>query len=484
PAVVLTVSGALTIETNFAAWGVELRNFIDRIPEKPATDQEFADCKAAIVAFKAAEAQLDAEEKRVLSMVTDIDAMQREKKLLRELSSTTRLALEKMVVRRDLEVKTEIMQAGKDALTTHIAGLNKRFAKVQMPPIAADFAAAIKSKRNLESMRDAVSSLVAAKKIESNEIADRIDINLKALHDGARPDGADYTFLFSDYAQLILKAPDDLALVIKSRIQDHKDAEAKRLAAEREKIRAEEEAKATAEAKIKADQIARKQAEANEMAMQEIMGINQQVVIAQTGRLGVRAGGTIECIRETLAETESWMIDDRFGALIGSAQAAKDRAIASIRELLAKAEQEEAERQRRAAEEAAAKIERDRATTASPAICTRNAFAPDHPLNTGITEPAPHPDSQALRPSPASPCQVAGVGAAPDNGRYIRLGEINAMLGFTVTSEFLAGLGFVATQDKNAKLYRECDFPLICRAIVEHIAMVASVPTAMRRAAA
>ena len=72
----------------------------------------------------------------------------------------------------------------------------------------------------------------------------------------------------------------------------------------------------------------------------------------------------------------------------------------------------------------------------------------------------------------------------PDNGRYMHLGEINALLGFTVTSEFLSGLGFVATQEKNARLYRECDFPLICRAIVEHIATVASVPTAMRRAAA
>lgn len=247
PAVVLTVSGALTIETNFAAWGVELRNFIDLIPEKPATDQEFADCKAAIVAFKKAEAQLDAEEKRVLSMVTDIDEMQREKKLLRDLSSTTRLALEKMVVRRDLEVKTEIMQAGKDALAAHIASLNKRLAVVQMPPIAADFAAAIKSKRNLESMRGAVLDLVAAKKIESNEIADRIDANLKTLNE-VLP----YGFLFNDRNVLVMKAADDLALIIKTRIADHEAEEQKRLDAERERIRAEEEAKA--QAKVKAEQ--------------------------------------------------------------------------------------------------------------------------------------------------------------------------------------------------------------------------------------
>jgi predicted phage-related endonuclease len=269
PAVVLTVSGELAIKTNFDVWGVDLRAFIAKIPEKPSTSQEFADCKAAIAAFKKAEAQLDAEESRVLSLVPDVDKMKRDKQLLRDLSSTTRLALEKLVARREIDVKVEIMQEGKDALAAHIAGLNKRLAKVQMPPIDADFAAAIKSKRNPELMRDAVSSLVATKKIEASAIADRIDINLKALHDGARPDGTDYTFLFSDFAQLILKAPDDLALVIKSRIQDHVVAEEKRLAAEREKIRAEEEAKATAKAKAEQEE-AERQRRATEDAAAKI----------------------------------------------------------------------------------------------------------------------------------------------------------------------------------------------------------------------
>jgi putative phage-type endonuclease len=257
PAIVLTVSGSLAIQTNFAEWGVELRDFVARIPEKPTTDQEFADCKAAVAALKKAEAQLDAEESRVLSMVPDIDEMKREKKLLRDLSSTTRLALEKLVVRRDQEVKLEIMQAGKDALTAHIASLNKRLATVQMPPITTDFAEAIKSKRNLENMRGAVSDLVAAKKIESNAIADKIDANLKTL-DAA----GEYGFLFNDRAAIVMKAPDDLALLITSRIDAHKAAEEKRLEEGREKIRDEEaaklkaeaDAKAAAEAKIIADQ--------------------------------------------------------------------------------------------------------------------------------------------------------------------------------------------------------------------------------------
>lgn len=267
PAIVITATGSLAVETNFARWGTELNAFIKRIPAKPETDQEFADCKAAVAALKKAEAQLDAEESRVLSMVPSIDDMKREKKLLRDLSSVTRLALEKLVVQRETAVKVEIMQAGKDALAEHIAGLNKRLVSVQLPPIVADFAAAIKSKRNLESMRGSVADLVAAKKIESSALADKIQINLDTVNQIADT----YKSLFADFPSLVTKAPDDLALVIKSRI----DAEDKRRAdenerilnAEREKMRQEEEAKARAKVeaetseKVKAEQEAKAETE-------------------------------------------------------------------------------------------------------------------------------------------------------------------------------------------------------------------------------
>lgn len=98
----------------------------------------------------------------------------------------------------------------------------------------------------------------------------------------------------------------------------------------------------------------------------EISGIQQQAIIAQSGRLGVRKGGTAECARETLAETLEWPIEeDHFGELFEAAKHAKDEALASIRETLAAAEQrEETARQQTArqaeldAQEAAAAAER------------------------------------------------------------------------------------------------------------------------------
>lgn len=81
-----------------------------------------------------------------------------------------------------------------------------------------------------------------------------------------------------------------------------------------------------------AEEAAKKERERTQMAMQEINGIQQQVMIAQMGRSGVRKGGSLQCIQDTLKETEAWPIDaTRFGVLAGSAQAAKDNAIASIK---------------------------------------------------------------------------------------------------------------------------------------------------------
>ncbi len=76
---------------------------------------------------------------------------------------------------------------------------------------------------------------------------ERIQANLSLL-DGAK----DHAFLFNDSASLVTKAPDDLMAIIKSRIADHKEAEAKRLEQERERIRREEQAKAEREQQEKA----------------------------------------------------------------------------------------------------------------------------------------------------------------------------------------------------------------------------------------
>lgn len=67
----------------------------------------------------------------------------------------------------------------------------------------------------------------------------------------------------------------------------------------------------------------------------------------------------------------------------------------------------------------------------------------------------------------AAPAAVANAIAPPaDNGKTMKLGDMNSLFGFTVTADFLATLGFHPVPAKGvAKTYRDCDFPAICAAI-------------------
>lgn len=254
PAVSIQTTGQIAIRSNLRVFGEALQGFIERLPTNPSTDQEFADCKAALAKLKTAEECLESEEVRALSQMSEIDEMRREKKFLQDLARTTRLALGTMVAQREAAIKQEIIQEGKDKLADHIAQLNKRLGRVQMPAVAADFAGAIKSKRTVESLRNAVDTCLANAKIAANDIADKISINLAALDEHK-----EHAFLFNDVASLAMKANDDLINVMKLRISEHQSEQQKKLDDEREKIRKEEHERADREA---ADKLAASQREA------------------------------------------------------------------------------------------------------------------------------------------------------------------------------------------------------------------------------
>ncbi|WP_406833802.1 YqaJ viral recombinase family protein [Pseudomonas asiatica] len=85
------------------------------------------------------------------------------------------------------------------------------------------------------------------------------------------------------------------------------------------------------------------------------------------------------------------------------------------------------------------------------------------------------PVAKAEPGTAATPITSAAPAAqqAADDGRRIKLGDISATLGFTLTADFLASLGFEAVaQERSAKLYRASDFEAICTALIHHIQSV------------
>ncbi len=245
PALSIQVKGSITLIDNLKIFGERLGAFIEGIDKNPSTDQAFADCEAAVKTLQTAQNALEAAEASALAQTASIDEMRRTVALYADQARTTRLMLEKLVKARKETIRIEIVQGGKTAFAEHVAGLNKRLGKPYMPVVPADFAGVIKGKKTVASLKDAVATELARAKIEANSVADRIGLNLNTLRELA----SEHVFLFADTAQIVLKEPDDLAALVKVRIAEHKEAEAKRLEQEREKIRAEEAARLEREAK-------------------------------------------------------------------------------------------------------------------------------------------------------------------------------------------------------------------------------------------
>lgn len=248
----LRVEGRI-IASNLDAFKAGAEQFIARLPkpEDLQTDQDFADAKGAVKACEEAEARIKAAKDAAQAEMTDVDAAFRLADSVAQTIRAARLALDKVVKVEEQARKDAIVRAGADAVRAHYDQINATMGEHRiLPPgqLVQDLGAAIKGKKSLASMKDAVDTAVAGFKIAASASADRVRANIHVLE----MEIGSYAALFPDRVQLCAsKAPEDLRNLITARVNDHKAAEEKRLEEQREKIRKEE-----------ADKLAREQAAA------------------------------------------------------------------------------------------------------------------------------------------------------------------------------------------------------------------------------
>jgi len=228
PALSIRVDGALTLISNLDVFGAELRTFLQNVPKKPSSDQDFVECEAAIKTLEAAEAALKAAEDSALAQTASIDQMRRAVASYFELSRTNRLMIEKLVKARKESIRAEIVQAGRDAFAAHIAKLNGRLGRPFMPAVLTDFPGAVKGLRTVQTLRDAVDGELARATLIANEVADQIQINIRELEKIAGTPN-DNRHLFPDAAQLVLKPTADMIAHARQRIADAEAKERKRI---------------------------------------------------------------------------------------------------------------------------------------------------------------------------------------------------------------------------------------------------------------
>lgn len=260
PALHIEVTGMVTASNLHEFRSTALAVF-EGINRDLTTDQHFADAEKTVKWCKDVEDRLAAAKQHALSQTASIDELFRAIDDISATARQTRLELDKLVKARKEAIREEIRSGAVNAFREHIASLEKTFGgRIKMPAVPCDIASAMKGKKTVASLRDAADTMLAAAKIEANQIADRIRLNLETL----RSDAKGYESLFADAQQLVEKENEDLKAVIQLRINEHKAAEEKRLEAERERIRQEEQQKlqqqAEAERRI-AEQAAREAAQ-------------------------------------------------------------------------------------------------------------------------------------------------------------------------------------------------------------------------------
>ncbi|MGI2931914.1 lambda-exonuclease family protein [Vibrio fluvialis] len=243
PAINYKMNG-LSLNSNLSEYKAKALDLVEQSKKKLETDQDFANAESMVKVFKSAEDKLSLMSQQVLGEVESIDTFVKDLGFISENIRQARLALDKQVKSRKEEIKTELVMKAKAEIQELV---NEASAKYNVAfSVKSDFAAAIKGKRNIESMRSAINDELANAKIALSEQKDIVQTNLDHVKQHQ-----EYKFLFNDWSVIAFKPADDFETLVKLRISEHKEAEEKRLEQERERIRQEEADKAKLEAEEK-----------------------------------------------------------------------------------------------------------------------------------------------------------------------------------------------------------------------------------------
>lgn len=235
PALRIELTGMVT-ESNLTEFRDRAIQVFQSISTDLKTDQDFADAAQTVKWCADIEDRLRAAKEHALSQTASIDELFKALDAISAEARAKRLHLDKLVTVRKEEIRGEIVQGGCDAVNSHYRAINASLGEhaLQVPSsLRSDLAQAIKGKRTVTSLRDAVDAAVADEKITASETADRVRANIAILSE----DAAGFDTLFPDRRALCAaKLPDDLRNLVKARIAEHQQ----KVEAERERIRQEE----------------------------------------------------------------------------------------------------------------------------------------------------------------------------------------------------------------------------------------------------
>jgi predicted phage-related endonuclease len=248
PVLFVQAKGEVT-DTNMPWFKACVTQFIAGLNLKPSNDQEYADGKAIAAKLRAGAKALQVKKAEMLAQTATIGEVAADCDAISKQMNAAALTLEKAVETEEANRKGRLIQGGKDQLNEHVKALSNRIG-ITLPTFPFDFAGAIKGKSKFESMENGIAAELTRAKLVACELADKVEANMRLL-DAV----SEYSFLFNDRHALVTADKAFVELTIESRIAKHKVEHQKKLDAEREKIRIEEEARAAAKLKSETDRL-------------------------------------------------------------------------------------------------------------------------------------------------------------------------------------------------------------------------------------
>lgn len=234
PGLVVT---AEVVNSNLPVFINAAQLFINNIKTDLVTDQDFADAEQVVKFCKKAETELESAKSNALSQTETLAAALQTIDDIKEQLRAKRLIVEKAIKIEKESIKANMLAIAQSDWNVHLIGLEESLGiRVKDAP-TPDFMGAIKGKKSLTNMQDAISTTLALSMIESKLEAQRIGQNIEHFKTAT----LNYGFLFNDYTQIIYMGFNNFAQLINTRIEQYQQAEQNRLAAERERIRAEVE---------------------------------------------------------------------------------------------------------------------------------------------------------------------------------------------------------------------------------------------------
>lgn len=327
PALVVQTRGEV-VQSNLPAFQAAATAFIAKIKTELATDEDFANAEATVKFCADAERDLEATKASVLGQAATIDAVMKTIDNISGQLRSKRLVLEKLVTTKKQQIKEAILATAKLAYTEHVAALEAEIKPLRLTAPVPDFAGAMKNKRTLASLQDAVDTLLANAKISTNATA----ADYRAKQAWCKENAAGHGALFMDMATIIVKPMEDFQLVVTTRVAAHLAAEKAKEEALRAQIVAQEKAKADAAiaeaarlAKIEVDKVAAAavEAERNRVAAETKAQLEQKAAAANAERQANEqaAAKQVQHTRESALAAAQRSITEQAAANVAAAAA-------------------------------------------------------------------------------------------------------------------------------------------------------------------